>query len=694
MLEVDPQNPDSDALVRRETEYHGLQKKLDRLNLAQLGLVFGRIDIDAPGDNPTAEGLDRRYIGRMGLDDRHDDYRTLLLDWRAPMARAFYLATTAHPEGVATRRHIRTSGRSVKEISDEALTAGAPGAEQGVAGESALHAALEKARTGHMASIVETIQREQDEIIRDTTRGVMVVEGGPGTGKTAVALHRIAYLLYNHRDYLSATGVLILGPNDTFLEYISRVLPELGETGVVLATVGDLFPGVHPELVESLDVREVKGSAEMVEILTRAVRNYQAVPDHNRELRIDSLSLEVTPAMVASARTRARRSRKPHNLARGAFKEHLVDQLAQQMADRIGADPLGGENLLSRADVDQLHDDLEDNAVVEALIDELWPKLSPMHVLAELLSSKDAIAAAAADYDGETQSALYRTNGTDWSTSDTALLDELAVLVGMPDPETEKTEADRQWRQELADAEEALDILSSSESTDNDDDMFDAEILSAHDIIDAETLAHRQEVRDIRTTAQRAREDYTWAYGHIIIDEAQELSPMEWRMVFRRSPSRWMTLVGDTAQTGAPAGVDSWSETLEPFVGSRFRHHCLTVNYRTPQPVTQLANQVLAVIDPQAQPATAIRDGRPVMFADTAPTFRGVRTTAGSRLEAVLDAGNIETAKGLEYDHVTVVNPSEIVEASPQGWQNLYVAITRATQTLTIVGPLPTTETN
>ncbi|MDO5512852.1 UvrD-helicase domain-containing protein, partial [Corynebacterium sp.] len=257
-LEVDPANPDADALIRRETEYHGLNSKLDRLNLAQLGLVFGRIDIDDPGTEPEnpvpgQPELDRRYIGRMGLDVREEGYRTLLLDWRVPMARPFYLATTAQPEGVHLRRHIRTTGRKVTGIDDEWLSGPSAGdSREGVGGESALFQAMQAARTGHMKSIVETIQREQDLIIRDDTRGVMVVEGGPGTGKTAVALHRVAYLLYTAREQLSKSGVLIVGPNSTFLDYISRVLPELGETGVVLSTIGDLYPGVSGSAPESL----------------------------------------------------------------------------------------------------------------------------------------------------------------------------------------------------------------------------------------------------------------------------------------------------------------------------------------------------------------------------------------------------------------------------------------------------------
>ena len=685
---VDPHTPDADALVRRETEYHGLQAKLDRLNLAQLGLVFGRIDIDAPGDNPTAEGLDRRYIGRMGLDAREEDYRTLLLDWRAPMARPFYLATTAQPEGVTVRRHIRTKGRTVTDINDEVLSgAGAADETAGVASESALYHALQRARTGHMESIVETIQREQDEIIRDSTRGVLVVEGGPGTGKTAVALHRVAYLLYTHREQLAATGVLIVGPNSTFLDYISRVLPELGETGVVLSTIGELFPGVRPTHQESLAAREIKGSEAMVEILAAAVKNNQTLPEGPRRIRAEHLELTVDPAMIKAARTRARRSRKPHNDAQAAFAEHLTESLAQQMAEKIGADPLGGKNLLSRADIDQLHDDLAEEPQVRELIDEFWPTLDPRAVLADLLSSRALIDAAAPDYDTETRDGLYRVQGDAWAPSDAALLDELAVLIGMPNPEEEKAAADQAWREQVADAEDALDILSSSDSTDNDDDMFDAEILSAHDVIDAETLARRQEVRDNRTTAQRAQEDYTWAYGHIIVDEAQELSPMEWRMLFRRSPSRWMTLVGDTAQTGAPAGVDDWAEALEPFVAQRFRHHKLTVNYRTPQPITELANSLLELINPEAAPAVAVRDGAEVVFtAQPATHAPGTVTDADGRLNAVITRENVEEIKGLEFDHVVVVDPDAIVAASPQGLQNLYVALTRATQTLTLAG--------
>lgn len=661
MLRVDRSEPDAEALVERETEYHALNEKLDKLTLAQLGLVFGRIDVaDDNPENPAGPGLDRRYIGRMGMDDREDNYRTLLLDWRAPMARLFYLATTAEPLGVEKRRHIRTKGRTVVSVDDEDLTRG--GDDSNVASESALVTALNAARGAHMNSIVETIQREQDEIIRDPFRGVMVVEGGPGTGKTAVALHRVAYLLYSWREQLAKTGVLIIGPNTVFLEYISHVLPELGETGVVLATTGNLL--VEPTEVDSPIAREVKGSEEMVYILKKAVQAYQIVPA-NRTLRIGSLDIPCTSAMVSKARAAARRSRRPHNDARGIFADVLIESLARALADAIGADPLGGKNLLSAGDIAELHDELAEEPQVLDLIEELWPELDAEEVLKELLTSRERITEVAYEYDEETQEALYQPH-EGWTPSDSALLDELHQLIGIP----EETEED-DWSQEVLEAQEALDILEGSAVQDIDDG-FDAEVLLAHDVIDAETLAARQRTRDHRSTAQRARADLTWAYGHVIVDEAQELSPMEWRMVMRRCPSRWMTLVGDTAQTGSPAGVDSWEETLAPYVGDRFVRRTLSVNYRTPRPIAEYAGS----------PSTAIRDGEPVRFGKVADLEQYLPTDG--RSYAVIGPGEVENVKGLEFNHVIVVNP-DFIRAQPQGEQNLYVALTRATQTLTVL---------
>ncbi|WKD61089.1 Helicase IV [Corynebacterium ciconiae DSM 44920] len=717
-------DPDTDDLIRREAEYHSLNDKLDRAALAQLGLVFGRIDIDdADPDDPIeldGERLDRRYIGRMGVQDADDHYRSLLLDWRAPMARPFYLATTVNPAGVHRRRHLRTRGRTVTAVDEERLLASPTASEAGdaradIAGESALVHALNAARTGHMSTIVETIQREQDGIIRDNNRGVMVVDGGPGTGKTAVALHRVAYLLYTWREQLAKTGVLIVGPNRRFLDYISRVLPELGETGVVLSTVGDLYPLVTPTGQDSLLAQEIKGSKEMVYILREAVKAYQQVPTENIPLSVDGVSLRISPAMVKKARTRARRSRKPHNRAQPIFADSLLQLIAEHMAEVIGADPLGKENLLSAADIAQLHDDLSEEAEVNEIIESLWPKLSPQQVLAELTCDHERLSEVAGDYDEATIEGLYRP-GYDvadieeaiiaWTPADAALLDELSVIIGIDSPEESAEQAERKWRQQIDDAQDALDILIGSANSDLDDES-DAEVLSAHDVVDAETLAQRQQVRDNRSTAEKARADHTWAYGHVVVDEAQELSEMDWRMVFRRVPSRWMTIVGDTAQTGSPAGADSWAETFAEFVGSRVRHHELSVNYRTPASIMEQAHALLPLIAPEQHPSQSVRDVDNAVShhpreTDVREIVAALTQQHPDRLVAVVaapevlaaradlqeleQARSVEEVKGLEFDHVVVVEPEAIAAATTRGLNDLYVALSRATQTVTIVG--------
>ena len=267
------------ALSEREAEVARCQQQLARLDAAEPGLCFGRLDL--------RDG-ERRYIGRIGLFDEDRDYQPLLIDWRAPAARPFYLATAAAPQDVRRRRHIRTRERLVVGLDDEVLdlSEGVEGSgRESLVNEAALLAAVSAERTGRMADIVATIQAEQDRIIRADHHGVLVVEGGPGTGKTAVALHRAAYLLYTHRRELTTRGVLIVGPNQTFLRYIDQVLPSLGETAVLLRTIGDLYPGVSADRVEPAEVSALKGSAVMAEVLAAAVRDQQEVPSEVREVR-------------------------------------------------------------------------------------------------------------------------------------------------------------------------------------------------------------------------------------------------------------------------------------------------------------------------------------------------------------------------------------------------------------------------
>lgn len=734
---------DPQGLMRRDREIQDISQRLDNLSIAEIGLMFGRIDVaDEEPENPVSGSpdLDRRYIGRLGLHTRDDEMRTLLMDWRAPMARPFYLATTLHPDGVHLRRHIKTRGRKVTHVADErlttrgedqtSLTEKTTSAAGGVAQEAALLDAVNAARSTRMGDIVETIAAEQDAIIRSEHRSVTVVQGAPGTGKTAVALHRAAYLLYTWREQLAKTGVLIVGPNARFLDYISQVLPSLGETGVVLATPGTLLPGVKTRPEPSLLAREVKGSAEMLHILKLAVQSWQQVPEQPRDFMVDGVAVELSPKMVRAARTRARRSRKPHNQARPLFVDHAISSLADALAQTIGRDPLGGENLLTAEDRTSLRDDLREEPAVVAALDEFWPELTPEQVLADLYEHAEEIAS---EYDEDTIRGLQATPPVEldggqilWTAADAPLLDELADMLGIIDDEAAEKAEREEWLAKIAEAQDALDILTGS-ATQDLDDGFAPEILMAYDVIDAEQLAGRHRVRDARSTAQRAAQDLRWAFGHVIVDEAQELSEMDWRMIFRRSPNRWMTVVGDPAQTGNPAGVASWGETLAPYVADRWELKELSVNYRTPQDIADVANQLLPEIAADQEPAIALRGtGTGVTYAartQLADALPEIARRAGEGLVGIIasdadldwarevvaealgdalgaDQPGAETevlvvstaeAKGLEFDEVVLIEPAAIVAASPQGLQDLYVAITRATQGLSVFAdqPLP-----
>lgn len=718
------------ARSERESFTQMYTEDIAKYDAAENGLCFGRIDLDTgSGDTESTgtastgtdstDGDGHRYIGRVGILDEDNDFETLLLDWRAPLARPFYLATTASPEGVTRRRHIRTRSRTVTGIGDEYLDletaqrAGVITEDGGVAGESALLSALNAARTGQMTDIVETIQSEQDAIIRSTHKSVMVVQGGPGTGKTAVALHRAAYLLYTYRQQLAKSGVLIIGPNATFLDYIGQVLPSLGETGVLLSTIGDLYPGVTATQHDSLETGEVKGSLDMVAVLKEAVRDRQLVPRTPVTLPFDTYTVTLDRKIATRARGRARSSRRPHNLARPIFVSGVIEALADQFAATVGANVLGGANLLSRDDVADIRDEMRQDAGVMRAIDDLWPRLTPQQVLTDLLQSTERLDSAAKILTAEQRSLLYRTRHTGFSAADAPLLDELAELLGIDDA-AERDRASRKWRAQIADAQGALDILTGSAPQDLEDEL-DPEILMAYDLIDASTLAERQDMRQQLTAAERAAADRTWTFGHVIVDEAQELSAMAWRMLMRRIPNRWMTLVGDTAQTGDPAGSSAWQPALEPYVANRWKLTELTVNYRTPSEIMAVAQDVLAELDPSQSVPRSVRDSgnhpwahhvpedrvaaevRRRVAAETGPGLVAVLTSE-DRVDEFLDLRgesvsvlSVREAKGLEFDVVIIVEPERIVATSPRGMNDLYVALTRATQRLGVVHarPLP-----
>ena len=715
-------------------------QQIAQLDAAENGLCFGRLEFD--------DG-ELRYIGRLGLHSDSDEYEQLLMDWRADAARPFYLATAASPGDVRVRRHIKTRGRKVASLDDEVLDleAADPSRHEGLTGESALLAALNATRTGAMHDIVETIQAEQDVIIRAPMPGALVVQGGPGTGKTAVALHRAAYLLYTFRRQLEKRGVLVVGPNATFLRYIGQVLPSLGETSVLLSTIGDLFPGISATGSEPAEVAAIKGRIGMARVIAAAIRNRQQVPDEPVEVRADAATirlvttagredapaqfsaesgrLQLTPRMIAQARERARRSRRPHNQARSVFARELVNALTRQLAGRIGTDVRTGGPLLGQDELDDLRRELRSDPAVRAAIAGLWPVVTPQQLVSDLLTDAEVLAAAAPRLPAADRAALLRAHGADWTPADVPLLDEAAELLG-EDTGAARAADRRRRRQQEAYAQGVLDII----GRDADDDD---EVLMGADVLDAARLAARFEEEQHLTAAERAAADRTWAFGHVIVDEAQELSQMAWRMLMRRCPARSLTIVGDVAQTGDLAGLPSWDEALRPYLGDRWRLAGLTVNYRTPAEVMAVASDVLAAIDPAQQLPRSVRESghQPWQLEVSAEELSDAAARAAARLAEQAGEGKlavivpeelaaelgaavsealpgtaigadpdltspvvvltVKQAKGLEFDCVLIADPARLLAESPRGLNDLYVALTRATQQVGVVhlGDLP-----
>ncbi|REE95985.1 HelD family protein [Thermomonospora umbrina] len=718
-------------------------RRLDRLTGVERGLCFGRIDHRAEGGRPG----DTFYLGRIGLRDEHRE--PLLIDWRAAAARPFYTATHTSPGTLARRRHLHLRLREVVRIDDEVFDLdGLSAADQStIVGEAALLATLRRGRTGRMSDVVATIQEEQDQVIRAGLPGVLVVQGGPGTGKTVAALHRAAYLLYTHRDVLERRGVLVVGPNATFLRYIEQVLPGLGETDVALATVGELFPGVRATVIESPEVAVLKGGLRMAGLIDAAVRLRQRAPEEGVEIESDGMVLRVDPATMLEIRDRARELRAPHNVQRRLFVHEMLRALALDRAEQYeritdeplqeildsGAVPQWLQELLDEAEDRPLLDDADlksaketlwQDPAVRATIDALWPELTPQRLLTDLFGDREALRRIGpeAGLSPAEEAALFRPPGSEWTVSDVPLLDEAAELLGAPEDSAERARRRAAEREREAEELYAREVIESSGIVQTgipEIDMVDARELAERHLEDALDLAERQHDDGLRlTTAQRAAADREWTYGHVIVDEAQELSEMAWRTVMRKIPTRSLTVVGDIAQTGNPAGARSWGSMLDRYVSGRRREHRLMVNYRTPAAIMRLAADVLAEVAPDQTPPEPVRDDGPPpvavrMTPDTLPALVRAEldeiTTdrvgegrlaviastaqhaavlaalpnaeAGATPEA-LDSPVVvltpEESKGLEFDSVIVVDPAGITGS------DLYVAITRATRRLTL----------
>ncbi|WP_268875926.1 RNA polymerase recycling motor ATPase HelR [Mycolicibacterium holsaticum] len=675
---------DGGTLIDRDASVRGLAAQMDRLNVADHGLCFGRLDSLAG---------ERSYIGRIGLLDEGNDYEPLLVDWRAPAARAFYVATAAHPEDMRRRRQFRTLGRRIIDFTDEVFVADgdAPGDDTALADDSVLLAAINAPRGEGMRDIVATIQAEQDEIIRLDHPGVLVIEGGPGTGKTVVALHRVAYLLYTHRKRMESHGVLVIGPNPAFLDYVARVLPSLGETNVVFMTTGDLVPGLHVTADDDPRAARLKGSLKMLDVLAAAVADRQRVPETPLEIELTDVTVRIDAETAQWARQEARDSGKPHNEARAVFTEIVTYVLTERAIARIGRGWLTRDDRKAWEDLrTDLVDELNENHAFNAALDQLWPLLTPENVLSQLYSSPQRLAAAGAD------PALQRADGDAWTVADVPLLDELVDLLGRDKAAARAAERARKAEAEYA--EGVLELMVAREDLMDDEDR-----LMAQDLLYGEDLAERFVERDTRDVAERAVADRDWTYGHVVVDEAQELSEMDWRVLFRRCPSRSFTVVGDLAQRRSQAGATSWDAMLAPYVPGRWAYRSLSVNYRTPAEIMEVAAALLAEFAPGVQPPESVRAcgvrpwARQVGAEDLpAAIDEFVRAEGGREGTSVVigppgvpGAVTAAQTKGLEFDAVLVVEPHRILADGQRGAAELYVALTRATQRLGVLHTAP-----
>ncbi|MFC0004437.1 HelD family protein [Micromonospora siamensis] len=660
-LEVELSAEALDALER--TRQRMLRQQYEELRRAREGLVFGRLD-----------GLDGtvRHVGRVGLRNDGEDDEPLLLDWRAPAARPFYTATAVDPQGQARRRHIRTKKSVVVGVDDEPLD-GTTTTE--LVGEGALLAALDQRRTGHMSTAISTLQREQDDIIRADATGPLIVQGGPGTGKTVVALHRVAYLLFAHRT-IADQAVLVLGPSPRFLDYIAQVLPALGETAVVSATCDTLLPGIRVGRDESRPLAEIKGRA----LWQHALEDYVAsLLPRPRELRLrwEGEFHAIPAAAVTQALASAVQGR-PYHRARAAFAEQLHHLLADVVAEQ--REPLmnemeeGFEDILARVDrsmrhdhhpggtstgsdvdgllseeeVEELRERIAGNAAIARFVEAWWPARDAATLLRGLLTDRTQLARFAPQLSPEEITAVTAEPAT-WASSDIPLLDALADLLGEADAPPPPGES----------------------------------------------------------VADHARRQRGWVYGHVVIDEAQELSEMQWQMVLRRCPSRSITAVGDIDQAEAAHRHTSWAEAVRVVFGDRWTAAELTICYRTPREVMELTGPVLREAGSHNMPPRAVRSAgiAPWELSVAPAELAGAATRAVRQLRRRWHGGTVGVvapadrvaelltvlsdvpvltatqAKGLEWDATLLVDPQGIA-AEPRGWNGLYVALTRCTQEL------------
>lgn len=690
------------------------EDRLTQLRAVEDRLVFGRLD-NAKGEH--------RYIGRLGLsDERHEP---ILTDWRAEAARPFYEATPSSHGDIVMRRHITLNFREVVGVEDEVLDVhsdqvGQASSAGTLTGEGALLASLNAKRTGKMTDIVATIQAEQDRIIRADLNQAVVVQGGPGTGKTAVALHRAAYLLYTHRRALERSGVLVIGPSSTFLHYIDQVLPSLGETGVVSRTIADLIPGVIATGHDDPRAAKLKGERRMAKAIANAVAARERIPSELPTIRINGFTCPMLRVDLEQAITDAKRTRQPHNKAREFFVHSMLIVMRNRYVEQLDYTP-------EQAELNDVMQQLRMNDALRKTLNLAWLPMTGTWLVDQLFAKPDQLRRFAPWLEERDIRTLTRPKGSPFTISDVPLLDEAMELLG-PDPKAVARQ-------------KALDAKRAEEEQFAQDTLAQAGIGSG--IITSQMLVDNINGMDAELTAQRAGADREWTYGHVVVDEAQELTAMDWRMLIRRCPSRSFTIVGDVAQTSALGGTRSWRRMMDPLFGPHnWSLNELTINYRNPKEVSQLAcdfasaeglyistvNAVRGVADSVRRltltdeslladavahqaidlvrahvgadgtgrvaiiaPDALLASLRARVYAELRQTLAPKefeRLSSQSSWDEQVTICSTRTVKGLEYDAVMVVQPGRIEEDAPSrivAASDLYVAMTRPTQRLLIV---------
>jgi DNA helicase IV len=663
------------GLYERDVLVFAAARRIAELDAEHEGLVFGRLDSDLGDDTEvvaTAAELESLYVGRIGVRDA--EYEPLVIDWRAPAAEPFYRATATNRLKVVRRRVLRNKGPRIVGIEDDLLGPERAPTDLPVMGEGALMASLSRARGHTMRDIVATIQAEQDQAIRAPARGVTVIGGGPGTGKTVVALHRAAYLLYSDRRRFERGGVLVVGPSSAFMAYIERVLPSLGENTVSLRAVGELVDGVRATAVDEADVAAIKGSLRMRGLLSRAARD--RVPDAPTSLRvfINGVNVEVDTNQLDNVRRNALR-RTPRNKAGSEARKGLVAALWQRFPDDLRNGVY--------ADRESFGDIVTDLPAYKQFFAAWWPVLTPGTVLRWLGDSRRAQRWGRGDFSpveiDQLAAAVASTN--EFTIADVALLYELGTLLGRPPVVEAGKDEEFDWLEGLSDG--VNEVLTTSERR--------ARAIAAAD-------------------AEEPDE-----YAHVLVDEAQDLSPMQWRMVTRRGPQASWTIVGDPAQSSWPDPAEARA-AMDSMLSHLQRHTFrLSTNYRNSAEIYAFAGQVIRQQIPDADLPNAVRetgvDPEHRVF-DAGKIAEAVADAAGELLqlvegtvgvivtpklrpaiEAVLaELGDPRVvalspldSKGLEYDAVVVVEPDQIVSDTLGGVRALYVVLTRATQRMITV---------